>query len=67
INIASRLEKFSQGTDIVMSDAVSMDPEVQDFLEETAATVKIDRIESELKGFDDECFTMWRIEFQDEQ
>ncbi|MCA9928851.1 MAG: adenylate/guanylate cyclase domain-containing protein, partial [Anaerolineales bacterium] len=42
INIASRLEKFSQGTDIVMSDAVSMDPEVQDFLEETAATVKID-------------------------
>ncbi|MCA9926374.1 MAG: adenylate/guanylate cyclase domain-containing protein, partial [Anaerolineales bacterium] len=31
INIASRLEKFSQGTDIVMSDAVSMDPEVQDF------------------------------------
>ena len=63
INIASRLEKFSQGTDTIMSDAIYMDPEVQDFLAQLGSGVKLDRLESTLKGYDDECFVMWRVEF----
>ncbi len=63
INIASRLEKFSSGTDIVMSDAVNQDPEVQDFLAQLNTGITLSRIESTLKGYDDECFVLWRVIF----
>ena len=63
VNIASRLEKFSSGTDIVMSDTVNNDPEVQDFLEQLNTGITLTRLESTLKGYDDECFVMWRIVF----
>jgi class 3 adenylate cyclase len=62
INIASRLEKFSQGSDIILSDAVYSDPEVADYLSGDDAPSCFELIESTLKGFDEECFTMWRVD-----
>lgn len=61
INIAARLEKFSQGDDMVISDFIYRDPEVQDFLADASATLQATPFETELKGFDDECFSLWRI------
>ncbi len=64
INIASRLEKFSQGSDIIISDAVYADPEVSDYLAMPGASYRTDLFERQLKGYDEECFTLWRIGMQ---
>lgn len=64
VNIAARLEKFSEGTDVVISDKVYADPEVRDFLQETASHLIAEPFESTLKGFDDECFTLYRVRIE---
>lgn len=61
INIAARLEKFSQGDDMVLSNFVYNDPEVQEFIAEQAPLLQAIPFETQLKGFDDECFNLWRI------
>ena len=61
VNIASRLEKFSKGGDIIISDAVYNDPEVQDFLNEENNPLDLEMFGSTLKGYDDECFNLHRI------
>lgn len=61
INIAARLEKFSQGNDLILSDFVYADPEVQAFIHEGSAPMQAETFETQLKGFDDECFNLWRI------
>ena len=61
INIAARLEKFSQGDDMIISDFVYCDPEVQEFIADPAAPLQAIPFETQLKGFDDECFNLWRI------
>ena len=61
INIAARLEKFSQGDDMIISDYVYSDPEVQEFILDAAAPMEALPFQTELKGFDDECFELWRI------
>ena len=61
INIAARLEKFSQGDDMIISDYVYCDPEVQEFIEDPAAPMQAHPFQTELKGFDDERFNLWRI------
>ncbi|MEZ4590139.1 MAG: DUF5939 domain-containing protein [Chloroflexota bacterium] len=61
INIAARLEKFSQGNDLILSDFVYADPEVQAFIHDAAAPMQAEAFETQLKGFDDECFNLWRI------
>lgn len=61
INIAARLEKFSQGDDMIISDFVYRDPEVQEFITNPAAPMQATAFETQLKGFDDECFDLWRI------
>ncbi|VAW43252.1 Adenylate cyclase [hydrothermal vent metagenome] len=61
INIAARLEKFSKGDDMVLSDFVYCDPEVQEFLADQATELQAVPFQTELKGFDDECFNLWRI------
>lgn len=61
VNIAARLEKFSQGGDIVFSDAVFMDPEVQDYLNQEDFPLDIDMFASSLKGFDNQSFDLHRI------
>lgn len=61
INIAARLEKFSQGDDMIISDFVYRDPEVQEFINDAASPMQAVAFETQLKGFDDECFNLWRI------
>ncbi|MCP5095448.1 MAG: adenylate/guanylate cyclase domain-containing protein, partial [Chloroflexi bacterium] len=62
INVASRLEKFSQGSDIILSDTVYNDPEVADYLSGDDAPSCFELIETTLKGYDEECFTIWRVD-----
>lgn len=61
INIAARLEKFSQGDDMIISDFVYNDPEVQEFITNPESPMLASAFETQLKGFDDECFNLWRI------
>ncbi|MCP4422562.1 MAG: adenylate/guanylate cyclase domain-containing protein [Chloroflexi bacterium] len=63
INIAARLEKFSQGDDMILSNFVYCDPEVQEFIANPAFSLQATSFNTELKGFDDECFNLWRIAF----
>lgn len=58
VNIAARLEGRSEGGgEIVISDAVYRDPEVQRFL----AGRTVEPIDTTLKGFDQEQFRLWRV------
>jgi class 3 adenylate cyclase len=61
INIASRLEKFARANEIVVSDMLYHDPEVQEFLHNAAEILKIEPFDEMLKGFDNENFHLWRI------
>jgi class 3 adenylate cyclase len=61
VNMAARLEKFSQGGDLILSDAVYNDPEVQELLTHQAETLQAVTFTEMLKGFDDESFSLWRI------
>ena len=61
VNIASRLEKFSEGGDIVISDGIYGDEEVAAFLETNRAAFQIERVDATLKGFDGERFALTRI------
>jgi class 3 adenylate cyclase len=59
VNMAARLEGLSSGEDVVISHVVYDDPEVQELLDScdfVAAAFK-----KELKGFDQECFELWRV------
>jgi class 3 adenylate cyclase len=60
INMASRLEGLSTGHDIILSDAVMDDPEVNEILKATekySATA----FRMNLKGFDTIEFDLWRV------
>lgn len=61
INIAARLEKFSQGDDLIISNFVYCDPEVQELLQDAQSPLKAAPFTAQLKGFDDEWFNLWRI------
>jgi class 3 adenylate cyclase len=61
INAAARLEKFSQGGDVVLSQAVYDDPEITEFLAEPSSQLQIESFSEMLKGFDEECFALWRV------
>ncbi|MEW6730103.1 MAG: adenylate/guanylate cyclase domain-containing protein [Acidobacteriota bacterium] len=61
INLASRLEGFSNGQDIIVSAAVYNDPEVAELLVRTDAQFSAEPFQATLKGFDAERFDLWRI------
>ena len=61
INIAARLEKFANGGEMIVSDSVFADPEVQDFITSHHNDYQAMGFQEQLKGFDDECFDLWRI------
>lgn len=61
VNIAARLEKFSQGGDIIISDHVFQDPAVQDWLDDNSNLLVNIPFASELRGFDNEHFTLHRL------
>ena len=61
VNMAARLEKFSQGGDVIMSEAIYDDPEVQEFLAYQTKRLQADSFMEMLKGFDNQSFTLWRL------
>lgn len=61
INIAARLEKFAAGGDMIISDYVYADPEVQEYIASEENNYHAVYFEEMLKGFDDECFKLWRV------
>ena len=60
VNIAARLPSFSQGGELIFSEAIHDDPEVQDFLAQNLKPDVLSRFTGDVKGFD-EPFTMWRL------
>jgi class 3 adenylate cyclase len=61
VNIASRLEALSSGTDVIISSTVHSDPEVAALLSEPGYEGSHERFESSLRGYDNESFELWRI------
>ena len=60
VNFASRLEKFSEGKDIILSESVYGDPEVQEFLKSNGDLFMSEPVAAHLKGFDEEI-QLWRV------
>lgn len=58
VNLAARLVDLSSGTDVVVSAAVTADPEVSDLLGDQLQAAPI---EATLKGFEDERFEVWSV------
>lgn len=63
INIGARLEKFSQGGDVVLSESVCEDPEVAEFLalQKAQGQLQTEPFTQTLKGFAEENFALWRV------
>jgi class 3 adenylate cyclase len=60
VNITARLPGFSQGGELIFSEAFHDDPEIQEFLAENMRPSALSRFTGDVKGFD-EPFTMWRL------
>lgn len=67
VNIASRLEKFSKGGEIIISDVVFKDPEVQDYVNHEEMPLDLEMFDSTLKGYDDECFNLHRMRVPEQE
>ena len=60
VNLTARIQRFSEGGDVVISDAMRRDPEVSEFLEKSGS-VRVEPFASPLKGFDKDRFELWRV------
>lgn len=61
VNVAARLEQLSSGQEVVISEAVRQDPEVQEYLEGQRSRLLVEPVETTLKGFADERFAVWLV------
>jgi len=61
VNLASRLERYSTGHDVVVSDTVYDDPEVQELLGDPARDLLAEPIEVQIKGLEDRSMRLWRV------
>lgn len=61
VNIAARLEPLSTGEDCVITSDVRRDPEVMELLADPTSGLAAEPSEAMLKGFDNECFELWRV------
>jgi class 3 adenylate cyclase len=59
VNLAARLVDLSSGTNVVVSTAVTADPEVADLL---GSGLNATPVEATLKGFEDERFEIWSVD-----
>jgi class 3 adenylate cyclase len=59
VNLAARLVPLSSGTDIVVSDTVVSDPEIDDLM--SGGRVIVEPLQATLKGFEEERFQLWRL------
>ena len=60
VNITARLPGFSQGGELIFSEVIHEDPEIQDFLARDIQPNALSRFTGEVKGFD-QPFTMWKL------
>jgi len=60
VNIAARLPHFSQGGELILSEAFYNDPEIRDFLLQNLPGSALQCFAGDVKGFD-EPFTMWKV------
>lgn len=60
VNIAARLPGFSQGGELIFTEEIYKDPEVQEFLTQNLKPDVLSRFTDNVKGFD-EPFTMWKL------
>ncbi|NWF63996.1 MAG: adenylate/guanylate cyclase domain-containing protein [Chloroflexi bacterium] len=60
VNIAARLPHFSAGGELILSGEIRNDPEVTQFLEQTAAPNSVSRFQGEIRGLDT-SMEMWRV------
>ena len=60
VNIAARLPAFSQGGELVFTEEINDDPEVQQFLAENMKLGALSPFTGNVKGFD-EPFTIWKL------
>src|SRR5205823_14435206 len=56
VNLAARLQRLSQGNDVVVSDEVRNDPEVAALLAAPECNLAAERFDAQIKGFDDTHF-----------
>jgi len=63
INLAARLQRFSAGGDVIISDTVFKDPDVASFLSRHA-NYQIASFPANIKGFTEEQFILHRIILQ---
>jgi len=61
VNLAARLAGQSTGDDVIISTAVYSDPEVRELLQDEGTAFTASHFEMPLKGFDDQCFELWRV------
>jgi class 3 adenylate cyclase len=59
VNHAARLESFSNGNDIVVTDEIMSDPETIKYITENK--IKVEDFFAKLKGFEDREYKLWRI------
>ncbi len=60
VNIAARLPGFSQGGELIFTEEIYKDPEVQEFLSQSLKPDVLSRFSDNVKGFDDP-FTLWKL------
>ncbi len=60
VNIAARLPGFSQGGELIFTEEIYHDPEIQEFLAQAIKPTSLDHFTGNVKGFD-EPFTMWKL------
>jgi len=60
VNITARLPNFSQGGELILSEAFYEDPEIRDFLAQNIRASALQCFTGDVKGFD-EPFTMWKV------
>jgi class 3 adenylate cyclase len=61
VNLASRLESFSKGDDMILSPEVVADAEVRAWLDSTASAWAREDLDAKLKGFDEGSFKLLRV------
>jgi class 3 adenylate cyclase len=60
VNLAARLEGFSTGGDVIISDVVRADPEVMELLETANSGMTAAPFQTQLKGFATD-YALWRV------
>lgn len=61
VNIAARLVNFSSGEDIIISSEMAADEQTAIFLENPNSGFLIEKIQTEIRGFGKESFTLFRL------